>query len=172
MQDTSSLANVVVRRTALADLPSLVECLNPVFEERRFLAIVEALPPDEVIAYHRANIEASHPHFVAMDGERVVGICDVVPVAPPRIAAQVHNGTLGMLLAPEYRGAGLGERLMRASVEACRGKFERVQLSVYSHNERAHKLYLRCGFIEEGRRRGAWKLDGMTSDIIEMALFV
>jgi RimJ/RimL family protein N-acetyltransferase len=167
--DTS---NVTIRRTELADLPSLVECLNPVFEERRFLAIVEALPADEVIAYHRANIEAGHPHFVAVDGDRVVGICDVVPVAPPRIAAQAHNGTLGMLLAPEYRGAGLGERLMRASLEGCRGKFERVQLGVYSHNERAHKLYLRCGFIEEGRRRGAWKLDGVTSDIIEMALFL
>ena len=172
MQGSSSLANVIVRRTELADLPSLVECLNPVFEERRFLAIIEALPPVEVIAYHRATLAAGHPHFVAIDGDRVVGLCDIVPVAPPRIAAQMHNGTLGMLLTPEYRGAGLGERLMRASLEACRGKFERVQLSVYSHNERAHKLYLRCGFIEEGRRRGAWKLDGMTSDIIEMALFV
>ena len=172
MPTPTAINNVTIRRTELGDLPSLVACLNPVFEERHFLAIIEALPPDEVIAYHRATLAAGHPHFVAIDGERVVGLCDVVPVAPPRMAAQMHNGTLGMLLAPEYRGAGLGERLMRATLEACRGKFERVQLGVYSHNERAHKLYLRCGFIEEGRRRGAWKLDGMTSDIIEMALFV
>jgi hypothetical protein len=29
---------------------------------------------------------------------------------------------------------------------------------------------LRHGFVEEGRRRNAWKLDGVTSDIIDMAL--
>ncbi len=77
-----------------------------------------------------------------------------------------------MLLLPDYRGHGLGERLLNVTVEACRGKWERVELSVYSHNERAHKLYLRCGFVEEGRRRNAWKLDGVTSDIIDMALYL
>jgi len=31
---------------------------------------------------------------------------------------------------------------------------------------------LRCGFVEDGRRIGAWKLDGVTSDIIEMSIFL
>jgi RimJ/RimL family protein N-acetyltransferase len=165
--DTSA---VEIRHTRLSDLLSLVECLNAVFLERKYLAIVEVIPVGEAMGYHATNIEAGHPHFVAVDGERVVGLCDAVPVAPPRIAAQAHTCTLGMLLAPDYRGQGLGERLLRATLDACRGKFERVQLNVYSHNERAYRLYLRVGFVEEGRRRGAWKLDGVTSDIIDMAI--
>ena len=161
-----------IRATRLSDLPSLVECLNGVFLERKYLAIVEAIPVGEAIGYHATNIAAGHPHFVAVHEGSVVGLCDVVPAAPARIAAQVHSCTLGMLLAPTYRGRGLGERLLRETLTACRGKFERVALNVYSHNERAHRLYLRCGFVEEGRHRGAWKLDGATSDIIDMALFL
>ena len=165
------MSAVRIRATTLTDLPSLVECLNAVFVERRYLAIVEAIPVGEAIGYHATHIVAGHPHFVALDGQRVVGMCDVVPAAPPRIAALAHVATVGMLLAPEYRGRGLGERLLRTTLAACKGRWERIELNVYSHNERAHKLYLRCGFIEDGRRIGAWKLDGMTSDIIEMSLF-
>ncbi|WP_156861245.1 GNAT family N-acetyltransferase [Casimicrobium huifangae] len=161
---------VIVRTTQLSDLPSLVACLNPVFLERRYLAIVEAIPAPEATSYHAANIAAGYPHCVAVLGDRVVGLCDIVPAAPPRIAAQAHTGTLGVLLAPDARGYGIGERLLRATLAAGRDKFERIQLNVYSHNERAHRLYLRCGFVEEGRRRAAWKLDGMTSDIIDMGL--
>lgn len=165
-----TLPSIVHRATRLSDLPSLVACLNPVFLERRYLAIVEAIPEPEAIAYHAANITAGHPHRVALLGERVVGLCDIVPAAPARIAAQAHTGTLGMLLAPDVRGQGVGERLLRATLADGRGKFERIQLNVYSHNERAHRLYLRCGFVEEGRRRQAWKLDGQSSDIIDMGL--
>jgi RimJ/RimL family protein N-acetyltransferase len=166
------MQNVVVRPTTLADLPSLIECLNPVFLERKYLAIVEAIPVGEAIGYHATNIAAGHPHFVAVAGDRVVGLCDAVPAAPARMAAQAHVCTLGMLLAPDFRGRGIGEPLLRATLDACRGKFERVALNVYSHNARAHRLYLRCGFVEEGRRRGAWKLDGVTSDIIDMAILL
>lgn len=164
-----STPDVEIRPTRLTDLPSLVECLNAVFLERKYLAIVEAIPVGEAMGYHATNIESGHPHFVAVLGDKVIGLCDAVPAAPTRIAAQAHTCTLGMLLAPDFRGRGLGEPLLRATVAACSGKFERVQLNVYSHNERAHRLYLRCGFVEEGRRRGAWKLDGVTSDIIDMA---
>jgi RimJ/RimL family protein N-acetyltransferase len=136
------------------------------------LAIVEAISVGEAIGYHATKIAVGHPHFVAVDGDRVVGLCDVAPAAPARIAAQLHTCMLGMLLAPDFRGLGIGERLLQATLAACRGKFERVALNVYSHNERAHRLYLRCGFVEEGRQRDAWKLDGVTSDIIDMALWL
>ena len=165
-----NIDSIDIRPTRVADLPSLVECLNPVFLERRYLAITEALPVGEVLNYHATHIVEGYPHFVAMDGKRVVGLCDAIPAALPRVAALVHVATIGMLLASDYRGHGLGERLLRTTLAACKGRWERIELNVYSHNERAHKLYLRCGFIEDGRRVGAWKLDGVTSDILEMSI--
>jgi RimJ/RimL family protein N-acetyltransferase len=160
--------SLTIRPTTLDDLASLVECLNHVFEERKFLSIVGAIPVGEAMNYHATHIMAGHVHFVALDGDRVVGLCDVTPTAPPRIAAQRHNGTLGMFLATEYRGRGHGEAMLRIALEAARDKFERIELTVYSHNENAHRLYRKVGVIEEGRRIGAWKLDGVTSDIIHM----
>jgi RimJ/RimL family protein N-acetyltransferase len=160
---------VEIRATRLSDLPSMVvDCLNPTFLERKFLAITEAIPVGEALGYHANHICANYPHFVAVDGERVVGLCDISPSAPTRISAQQHCAEIGMLLFRDYRGRGLGEELLRTTLRACDGRWERIELGVYSHNERAHKLYLRCGFVEEGRRISAWKLDGVTSDIIDM----
>ncbi len=164
-----NIEKVQIRATRLSDLPSLViDCLNPVFLERKYLAITESIPIGEAIGHHATHIAAGYPHFVAIDDARVVGLCDVSPSAAPRIEGQRHNATIGMLLVPEYRGRGFGEKLLRAALDASNNQWERIELSVYSHNERAHRLYLRCGFIEEGRRIGAWKLDGVTSDIIDM----
>jgi ribosomal protein S18 acetylase RimI-like enzyme len=160
--------SVIIRATELRDLPSLVECLNSVFLERRYLAIVESIPVGEAMNYHATNLVAGLAHFSAVDGERVVGLCDVTPTATPRIAAQSHCAMLGMLLLPEYPGRGLGTQLLLKALEVSRAKFERIELSVYSHIERAHTLYKKVGYVEEGRRIGAWKLDGITSDIIDM----
>lgn len=169
MQGQASLLNIEIRATTLHDLPSLInDCLNPTFRERLYLSITEAIPVAEALAHHAAHLTDGHPHFVALSGGRVVGMCECSPSAPPRVGGQRHNATLGMLLVPESRGQGLGEKLLRTTIAAAGKRWERIELSVYSHNERAHKLYLRCGFIEEGRRVGAWKLDGMTSDIIDM----
>ncbi len=160
---------VTVRATTLHDLPSLIiDCLNPVFSERIHLSITEPIPVGEALGYHAAHVSAGFPHFVAVDGDQMVGMCDISPSAPPRIGAQQHNATLGMLLVPSARGQGIGEHLIRAAIAACGSRWERIELSVYSHNERAYRLYTRVGFIEEGRRVGAWKLDGNRSDIIDM----
>jgi hypothetical protein len=55
-------SSVEIRPTRLSDLSSLVtDCLNPVFLERKFLAITEAISVDEAMAYHASNITAGHP---------------------------------------------------------------------------------------------------------------
>jgi RimJ/RimL family protein N-acetyltransferase len=172
---------IEIRPTRLTDLPSLVvDCLNPVFAERVYLGFTSPRPVGETIGFFASNIEAGYPNVVAVDtsagdaavGGRVVGICDIVPAAPPHKEAALHCASLGMLLSPAYRGRGLGEKLLLAALAAAQGKWERIELSVYTHNERAHRLYTRVGFVEEGRRIGAWKLDGVTSDIIMMVLHI
>jgi glyceraldehyde-3-phosphate dehydrogenase/erythrose-4-phosphate dehydrogenase len=66
---------------------------------------------------------------------------------------------MGML--PGYRGRGIGERLLRASIDAARSAgFERIELSVYAANERAAALYRKVGFVMEGTRVRGKKLDG------------
>ena len=48
---------------------------------------------------------------------------------------------------------------------------ESIRLQVHARNTGAQHLYLKMGFIEEGReRRGVKFLDGTYDDVISMAL--
>ena len=49
---------------------------------------------------------------------------------------------------------------------------ERVELEVYASNVPAVSLYEKRGFLHEGVKRRARKLDGVYDDILVMALFI
>ena len=105
--------------------------------------------------------------MVAIAEEKIVGWCDVEPVARPIFA---HVGTLGMGLLPACRGRGLGGQLMTAALAASRAcGLERVELGVFADNERARRLYARMGFVVEGLRPRRAKIDGRYRDEVLMA---
>jgi len=80
---------------------------------------------------------------------------------------------LGMGVLADYRGHGLGERLMRATLDAARrAGFERISLTVYARNTRAAALYRKVGFVMEGTRVRGKKLDGAYDDVHQMAYFM
>ena len=101
---------------------------------------------------------------------RVAGMCQVDPKGP---VAEVHHiGVLGILVGKPYRGQGIGRALLAGALERCRGKFELVELSVFSTNRRARELYERSGFrcwgtLPDGVKRGERyiDLDHMVADL-------
>ena len=63
-----------------------------------------------------------------------------------------HVATLGIAVAAEVRGRGIGTALMREALRWSRSVgVEKLVLSVYPHNVGAIALYRGFGFIEEGR---------------------
>ncbi len=97
--------------------------LDVVARERAYLAFLEAPPIEETRKFVARNIAKGYPQLVALDGDRVVGWCDVLPIERP---VSRHCGVLGLGLLPAYRGRGLGERLMRAALQAARGSASRA----------------------------------------------
>ena len=76
-----------------------------------------------------------------------------------------------MGLLPDWRGRGLGRRLIEAALTQARGLgFKRVELDVYADNTRAGTLYEQVGFIREGVQRDASLIDGVYRDAIMMAI--
>ena len=162
-------AQVVVRPVTLADIAGFRACVGAVMRERRYLAYLEPFSLAETAAFVAANIDRGNPQFVAEDAGRIVGWCDVCRDSAPTYA---HEGTLGMGVLDDYRGGGLGERLLRATLDAAAGAgFERVALSVYASNTRAAALYRKAGFVHEGTRVRGRKLDGAYDDVHMMAYF-
>jgi ribosomal protein S18 acetylase RimI-like enzyme len=163
-----SLADVQLRESTAADLESFRACLDAVARERRWLALLEAPPLDEVRWFAETQRQRGMVQFVAVQNERVVGWCDVIRKTSEGFR---HAGDLGMGLLPELRGRGLGRRLLEHTLAAARASgIARVELEVYASNAAAIALYERCGFRHEGLRRRARLLDGVAEDVVEMAL--
>ena len=142
--------------------------LDCVARERRYLALTEAFPLDKTREFVENNIAIGNPQFVALVDGVVVGWCVVLRLLPPTFS---HGGMLGIGVVPEHRGKGVGSALMRATLDSARKLgFERIELSVYEGNDRAHALYLRFGFVEEGVKRKVVKLDGVARDARVMSL--
>lgn len=145
-------------------------CLDLVARERRYIGIVEAPPLDACRAWIAENVAKQTPYFVALDKAQVVGWCDIKLTDRPGFT---HRGRLGMGVHPDYRGRRVGTRLLAACVEQARGMgIERVELEVYASNAHARHLYEAFGFIVEGYKTRARKLDGAYDDIIDMVLIL
>jgi RimJ/RimL family protein N-acetyltransferase len=158
----------LVRHITLDDATSFRACVDAVMRERQYLAFFEAFSPEHTTQFVADNIAHGNPQFVAIDNGEVVGWCDVrrdiVPVYN-------HSGHLGMGVAREFRGRGLGLRLIEATLQHAKAHgFERIELSVYAKNTRARSLYEKVGFKLEGTRIRGKKADGEYDDVHMMAL--
>jgi RimJ/RimL family protein N-acetyltransferase len=83
-------------------------------------------------------------------------------------------GELGMLVAREQRGRGVGSALLAAAVEWARGRgLHKLSLSVFAHNTAAIALYDKFGFVDEGFRINHFRrANGKLWDAIEMGLLL
>lgn len=149
-------------------IPSYYDCLKTVASERIYLEMVEPPPLEKVIEFQGDLIAKGGPVFYAVDAGRVVGWCDVFSPDNP---TQSHRGGLGMGLYSDYRGQGIGAKLVTSVLNhAKQFGLEKVELSVFTNNTRAVNLYKSLGFKEEGLIKNYRKLDGLTFDCLLMAI--
>lgn len=156
---------ISIRRGRMEDAEGFRRCLGAVARERRWLFFIDAPDPEDVERF----LEESAPiQFLAERGGEIVGWCDITPSLREGCR---HTGILGMGLRAEYRGLGLGRKLLRRALEAAHAAgLTRIELEVFASNRRAIDLYEKAGFAHEGRKRGARILDGRVEDILLMAL--
>lgn len=159
---------------AEAHIDSFYQCLDAVARERKYLARVKAPPLEAVRQFALKSIESAAIRLVALSQEenqtRVIGWCDIFPMEREGFT---HRGTLGMGVHQDFRKRGIGTRLINEAINRAKDKgLERIELEVFASNTPAIKLYEKTGFVIEGVKQKARKLDGVYDDLIQMALFI
>jgi len=158
---------IEVRPIREEDIESFRTAVDVVARERKHIARLEAPPLEQVRVYILRSIEKGYPQFVAVADRQVVGWCNIPPMTREVTA---HVGDLFMGLRPEWRGQGVGERLLREALGAADAfGYLRIELGVFDSNARAAALYRKAGFVQEGIKRRAVLIDGVFHDEIIMA---
>jgi ribosomal protein S18 acetylase RimI-like enzyme len=153
--------------TTEAHFPGLHRALDVVARERRYLAFLQAPPFEISLPFYRNIVANDLCQFVALQGDEVVGWCDVLPCT---MAVRAHVGNLGMGLIPSARNQGLGTRLLEATLTKAQAKgLTRIELVVRCDNPVARALYERFGFFSEGVQRRGNCIDGEYFDTLAMA---
>lgn len=146
------------------------EALDSVAREQIYIEMIEAKSFDETAAFQRKLITNNWPAYYAVENGKVIGWVDITPAANPRLA---HRGFLGMGLIKAYRGQGLGTQLITKALKHAKEiGLEKVELSVYTENTTAIKLYKKMGFKEIGVVKHFRKLNDKYFDCVEMELFL
>jgi putative acetyltransferase len=155
---STAKGDVTIRYPRHGDAPALLAYINTLSVEQTFLLVQgEQLTLEQEQDWLRNRLEeitsGDLVHLLLVAGDRVVGSAGVSRGK----GIERHVGTLGIALSADFRGIGLGSRLLQAIL----GEAERqldglriVQLHVFGNNDLANRLYVKHGFIEFGRLPG------------------
>jgi RimJ/RimL family protein N-acetyltransferase len=153
---------IAVRSAVDDDRRSLALLLAAVAEERDGIAAEPPIDVDQLAAGWR--IEGT---LVALSQGALVGEIRVDP-------SWMGFGDIGMMVAAQWRGRGVGSALLAAAIDWARARgLHKLALSVFPHNHAARSLYRKFDFVEEGRLvRHVRRADGQFWDLIEMGLLL
>ena len=148
--DATVPTGVTIRPARPRDAASFVEMWQAVVEEGRYVRSETVAHPRRVYrSRFRRPWTDQEAQLVAVEGERVVGH---LYIQRERHPVTRHVATLGISVAPDRRGRGIGAALLDESIRWARSVgVEKIVLSVYPTNTAAISLYRRFGFVDEGR---------------------
>lgn len=103
-----------------------------------------------------------------MDG-RIVG--NVALIGNPRHIRRRHVVSLGITVHDAWHGKGAGSAMMQAALELADKwlQYTRIELTVFTDNAAAIKLYKKFGFEIEGTHRNYAFRNGEYADVYAMA---
>lgn len=163
---------LTVRSADPKDSEILLKYMNATAEETPYLLREPgefSMTVEQEAAFIRSNME--NPRFLMLlaflDGEHV-GNCTFYPVGS-QLRLQ-HRCAMAIALYKNYWGLGIGEHLMRISLEQAKEiGYEQVELDAVTENEGAIHLYRKLGFEPYGTLKNALKYqDGTYADTLMM----
>jgi RimJ/RimL family protein N-acetyltransferase len=146
--------NITVRYPEMGDLEQLLGYINTLSDEKTFIRYQgehETLESEKTYLEKRLNdIENKKAvHLLVFHDGKIVGASDI----GMHDKTEKHIGLLGISIAKDFRGEGIGTLLMDLVLKEAKRELidlKIVVLDVYSTNNIARKLYSKIGFKEYG----------------------
>ena len=157
-----------IRQAGQEDLSGLVDVIRRVAGDGSYIeaeTVADVIESEEVVLRH--NQLGSRLFFVAVVDDDVVGW---VHLDLPEASKLSHTAVLTVGLLSEYRGKGIGERLLERGEEwAGEQGFEKLYNSVPSTNEHAIEFLEAHGWETEAVRSDHYRIDDEYVDEVMMA---
>ncbi|MGH8214187.1 MAG: GNAT family N-acetyltransferase [Rhodanobacteraceae bacterium] len=162
----------LILRTARTDDAEAIAAAEA--ETARTPGLLVGQPGEIPLEAYRAKIAklASQGRYIVAEQDGVVighAFLDPMPMH-----ANAHVYLFTIVVHPGHVGHGVGEAMLRDLLDWAERdpRVGKVELNVRAGNERARRLYHRCGFVEEARfTRRVRRADGVCEDDIGMAWF-
>lgn len=155
--DTVRLKNgqeVILRYPRAGDGPLMTKYINALSKEKTFIRFqgetISLAEEEKYLANQLARIAKNQTvQLLALCDSQMVGVTGI----EMKDKVEQHIGIFGITLAKEFRGQGLGHKLMQAIINEAIQKLPRLKLivlEVYNINKIARSLYKDMGFKEYG----------------------
>jgi len=165
------LSEIAIRQATVDDARAMVAYMGDLVGEGLDTIAIRTAPrlEDQREFIERARLASRAAIWLALDGSTVVGLLDVWGGERADLR---HLARVGLSVARDLRGRGVGRRLLRAAIDQARTwpDFCRLELECVPWNAPAIRLYESLGFAHEGRRVKGVNLRGTPEDMLLMAL--
>ncbi|GLK79337.1 GNAT family N-acetyltransferase [Methylopila turkensis] len=157
--------DAIIRAMRAEDIADIYEIVS----QPTFLYWTLALPYESFEAVKRW-LEATSPRDLMLVAEvdgRVVGASALRPF----LGRRSHAAEFWIGVREEHAGKGLGSQLLAAMIDTADNwlNLSRLEMTVFTDNERAIALYKKFGFEIEGAHKAATFRDGAFVDAYTMA---
>jgi RimJ/RimL family protein N-acetyltransferase len=165
------MTEIIIREITAADAEALQAYVSALVAEDLGTITLRVAPTVEQEREFIARNAAAERAFVliAVEGERVVGMLDLQAGVREH---ERHAARFGMSVAQDWRGKGVGRRLLEAAIARTKEwpGLCRIELEALPHNTAAIRLYESLGFEIEARKAKAVNVRGQPEDLLLMAL--
>lgn len=162
----------IVPLSAKVPTKRLLEYINGIIEEDGYLQYDEKFSMAQQEDWKKNTLRGvkmgEQIYLAALYGGKVVGSCS----AKREVGRGRRNVVVGIAISEGFRGAGLGEFLMRETIGRVKREFgpDKIYLYVAGANKAAISLYEKLGFEKFVRYPGWWVCGGKRTDIFGMML--
>jgi RimJ/RimL family protein N-acetyltransferase len=164
--------NITLRYIEDTDAEALCQYINTLSQERTFIRFQgEQIALEKEREYIKGQIKRMNQSQTV----QIVALCDnsIIGVSGLDMKDRVekHVGELGISIAREYRGEGIGKLLMDAVLKEAEANIPNLQievLDVFSDNANAIAMYEKFGFVEYGRLPNGLRHNDVFVDDIKM----